>query len=246
MHHRVARAKIRAMSERRHHPVWREYLEALLVAGLFLGFTNTFVLKTFYIPSGSMENTLLVGDHLIVNRYIFGATRTPLGRVLPAREPRRGDVVVFRSPEDPQIDLVKRLIGLPGDRIEMRQKRLFVNGEAVDDGDYALHRDPRVGSERTAFNYQLYRRDNFGPLTVPEASYLFLGDNRDFSYDSRYWGPVPEHYIKGRAFLIYWSYGGETPDGQWPGWGAKLRQLGRTAVGFLTKTRWERTFELIR
>jgi signal peptidase I len=245
LHARVARAKIRAMSERRHHPVWREYLEALLVAGLFLGFTNTFVLKTFYIPSGSMENTLLVGDHLIVNRYIFGPS-SALARLLPGREPRRGDVVVFRSPEDPQIDLVKRLIGLPGDRIEMRQKRLLVNGREVEDGDYAIHRDPRVGSERTAFNYQLYRRDNFGPLSVPPEHYLFLGDNRDFSYDSRYWGPVPEHYIKGRAFLIYWSYGGETPDGQWPGLLAKLGQLGRTALGFFTKSRWDRSLQVIR
>jgi signal peptidase I len=234
------------MTERRHHPVWREYLEALLVAGLFLGFTNTFVLKTFYIPSGSMENTLLVGDHLIVNRYVYGAPDgvAALG-LLPTREPRRGDVVVFRSPEDPQIDLVKRLIGLPGDRVEIRQKQLFLNGRRVDDRTYAIHRDPRVGSERTSFNYQLYRRDNFGPVTVPPGRYFFLGDNRDFSYDSRYWGAVPVHYVKGRAFLIYWSYGGETPDGQWPGLLAKVGQLGRTALGFFTKTRWERTFRVV-
>lgn len=233
------------MSEGRPQPVWREYLEALLVAGLFLGFTNTFVLKTFYIPSGSMENTLKVGDHLIVNRYIYGARDAGPGRLLPARPPRRGDVVVFRSPEDPGIDLVKRLIGLPGDQIEVRQKTLFLNGKEVDDSSFAIHGDPRLGSERNAFNYQLYRRDNFGPITVPANHYFFLGDNRDFSYDSRYWGAVPRHYIKGRAFLIYWSYGGETPDGQWPGLLAKLGQLGRTAVGFFTKTRWPRTFRLI-
>jgi signal peptidase I len=234
------------VKEGRHHPVWREYLEALLVAGLFLGFTNTFVLKTFYIPSGSMENTLLVGDHLIVNRYVYGAAGGGPGALLPTREPRRGDVVVFRSPEDPQIDLVKRLIGLPGDRIEIRQKQLYVNGGRVRDDDYTVHRDPRVGNERTSFNYQLYRRDNFGPVTVPPDRYFFLGDNRDFSYDSRYWGAVPTHYVKGRAFLIYWSYGGETPDGQWPGLLAKLGQLGRTALGFFTRTRWERSFQVVR
>jgi len=234
------------MSDGRPQPVWREYLEALLVAGLFLGFTNTFVLKTFYIPSGSMENTLKVGDHLIVNRYIYGARAAAPGRLLPGRAPRRGDVVVFRSPEDPGIDLVKRLIGLPGDQLEVRQKRLFLNGREVDDSSFAIHGDPRLGSERNAFNYQLYRRDNFGPITVPVDHYFFLGDNRDFSYDSRYWGAVPRHYIKGRAFLIYWSYGGETPDGQWPGLLAKLGQLGRTAVGFFTKTRWDRSFRLIR
>ncbi len=237
---------MRAMTERRQQPVWREYLEALLVAGLFLGFTNTFVLKTFYIPSGSMENTLLVGDHLIVNRYIFGGHAAALARLLPAREPRRGDVVVFRSPEDPTIDLVKRLIGLPGDRIEVRQKILFVNGRRVHDEAFAIHRDAHLGRARDTFNYQLYRRDNFGPVAVPAGQFLFLGDNRDFSYDSRYWGTVPRPFIKGRASLIYWSYGGETPDGQWPGLLAKLGQLGRTAVGFFTKTRWERTFRLIR
>ena len=227
---------MRAMTERRQHPVWREYLEALLVAGLFLGFTNTFVLKTFYIPSGSMEDTLLVGDHLIVNRYIYGLDGSPPVRLVPAREPRRGDVVVFRSPQDPRIDLVKRLIGLPGDRVEVRQKRLFVNGQEFHDEAFAVHKDPRLVSSR----------DDLDPITVPAGEYFFLGDNRDHSYDSRYWGPVPRHYVKGRAFLIYWSYGGETPDGQWPGWGAKLRQLGRTVVGFLTKTRWDRTFRLIR
>ena len=236
---------MRAMTERR-HPVWREYLEALLVAGLFLGFTNTFVLKTFYIPSGSMEDTLLVGDHLIVNRYMFGLGAGRPGLLLPARTPRRGDVVVFRSPEDPGIDLVKRLIGLPGDSVELRQKRLLVNGKGVHDEGFAVHKDSRVGSERSAASYQLYRRDNFGPVTVPPDQYFFLGDNRDHSYDSRYWGAVPRHYIKGRAFLIYWSYGGETPDGQWPGLFAKLGQLGRTAAGFFTRTRWPRTFRLIR
>lgn len=234
-----------AMTERRPHSVWREYLEALLVAGLFLGFTNTFVLKTFYIPSGSMENTLLVGDHLIVNRYIYGhgGNGEPL---LPTRAPQRGDVVVFRSPEDPQIDLVKRLIGLPGDTVEVRDKQLYLNGRAVEDRGYAVHRDPKVGRERGSIYSQLYQRDNFGPVTVPPGRYFFLGDNRDFSYDSRYWGAVPVHYVKGRAFLIYWSYGGETPDGQWPGLLAKLGQLGRTALGFFGKTRWERSFGVVR
>ena len=234
------------MAQVRRSSVWREYLEALLVAGLFLGFTNTFVLKTFYIPSGSMENTLLIGDHLIVNRYIFGPHPTALDAVLPTREPRRGDVVVFRSPENPQIDLVKRLIGLPGDTIQLVQKRLYVNGELVPDDDYAIHGDPQVGVKPTPFNLRLYRRDNFGPYTVPPGHFFFLGDNRDFSYDSRYWGPVPEHFIKGRAYLIYWSYGGETPNGEWQGWAVKVGQLAHTALGFFTKTRWDRTFQIIR
>jgi signal peptidase I len=231
------------MAKNRRTPVWREYLEALLVAGLFLGFTNTFVLKTFYIPSGSMEDTLLIGDHLIVNRFVYGGASAGL---LPSRTPQRGDIMVFRSPEDPRIDLVKRCVGLPGDQLRMVQKRLYVNGELVDDDAFALHRDPRVGARPTPFNNQLFHRDNFGPLEVPAGHYYFLGDNRDFSYDSRYWGPVPEHFVKGRAFVIYWSYGGETPDGRWPGLRAKIAQLARTALGFFTKTRWDRSFQIIR
>ncbi|MBZ0113231.1 MAG: signal peptidase I [Thermoanaerobaculia bacterium] len=231
------------MTER--HSVWREYLEALLVAGLFLGFTNTFVLKTFYIPSASMEETLLVGDHLIVNRFIYGPSDSPLGAILPNRQPKRGDIVVFRSPEKPELDLVKRCIGEPGDSIQMIEKQLFVNGEAVKDSEFAIHRDPRIGTRRER-DFNRRQRDNFGPVKVPEGEYFFLGDNRDESYDSRYWGTVPEHYIKGRAFLIYWSYGGETPDGSWHGWGEKIGQLGKTVIGFVPKSRWSRSFRLIR
>ena len=226
----------------------REYYEALLIAGIFLGFTNTFLIKTFYIPSESMLDTLLVGDHLFVNRYLFGATdSTLLRRLTPARDVRHGDVVIFRSPESPTTDLVKRCVGLPGDQIQIVDKALYVNGELVDDGAYASHRDEdRVFLNRRYLSRQQRLRDNFGPLTVPEDHYFFLGDNRDYSYDSRYWGSVPRHFIKGRALMIYWSYGGETPDGKWSGWGRKLGQIGHTTTGFLTKTRWRRSFHLIR
>ena len=223
----------------------REYLEALLIAAVFLLFTNTFVVKTFFIPSGSMEETLLVGDHLFVNRFIFGPTMGKLEQaVLPLREPRRGDIVIFRSPERPNIDLVKRLIGLPGDTIQVVNKQLFVNGKKVEDDAYVEHKDPRTFLNRPYMSEQQRLRDNFGPVTVPAESYFCMGDNRDMSYDSRFWGTVPEHYIKGRAFLIYWSFGGGTSDGTWRGAGAKLRELANTALGFLTKTRWTRSFHL--
>ncbi len=227
------------------HSVWREYLEALLVAGLFLGFTNTFILKTFYIPSGSMENTLLVGDHLIVNRFIYGPDGGPLPWVAPNRDPERGDIVVFRSPVDPSIDLVKRCVAVGGDTVEIIEKQLFVNGQAVSDSDYAIHSDPQVAQRRNR-RHRHWRRDNMAPYTVPEGEFFFLGDNRDHSNDSRYWHSVPRELIKGRAFLIYWSYGGETPDGEWYGWGHKIGQLGRTALGFVSKSRWGRSFQIIR
>ena len=222
---------------RRKSSTLREYLEALLIAGAFLGFSNTFVIKTFYIPSASMETTLLVGDHLFVNRFIYGLGENPLIRkVLPERDIRRGDIVIFRSPEQPTLDMVKRCIGLPGDVIEMDAKDLYLNGQWVEDSSYTRHSDSRI----------VPRRDTFGPVTVPADHYFCMGDNRDNSKDSRFWGMVPRHFIKGRAFLIYWSYGGDTSDGVWRGWGHRLGLFGRTVVGFFTRSRWSRTFSIIR
>ncbi len=223
-----------------------EYLEALLVAGIFLGFANTFVVKTFYIPSASMEESLLIGDHLFVNRFIFRPAASDLERaLLPLRAVDRGDIVIFRSPETPSMDMVKRCIGLPGDVIEVVDKRLLINGQEVDDSAYALHRDPRI-LRRGSVRAVAANRDNYGPYTVPEDHYFCMGDNRDHSYDSRFWGPVPAYYVKGRAFLIYWSYGGEVSDGNWYGVAHWARQLAGTVVGFFTKTRWDRSFQIVR
>ncbi|MCG8460513.1 MAG: signal peptidase I [Holophagales bacterium] len=231
--------------ERENRRFWmREYFEALLIAGIFLGFTNTFLIKTFYIPSGSMEDTLLIGDHLFVNRFIYG--QSPLAPLLPMRQPRRGDVVIFRALEDPRTDLVKRLIGVPGDEVLVKKKVLFLNGEEVDDSAFAVRKEPTVFPDRPFLKRSQRLRDNFGPISVPEEEYFFLGDNRDRSYDSRYWGTVPRHYLKGRALFIYWSYGGKTPDGKWHGWGEKMSQTFETAKSFFTKTEWSRTFHLVR
>lgn len=220
------------------HSTLREYFEALLIAGIFLGFSNTFLVKTFYIPSASMEETLLVGDHLFVNRFIYGVSGSKLeDALLPVRDVQRGDVVIFRSPEEPDIDMVKRCVALPGDEVQIINKQLYVNDEWVDDSAVIQHGDPRVLNGR---------RDNFGPITVPADQYFCMGDNRDNSNDSRFWGTVPAYFVKGRAFLVYWSFGGETSDGTWRGWGAKLQQLGETAIGFFAKTRWDRMFHLIR
>ena len=225
----------------------REYLEALLIAAIFLGFTNTFVVKTFFIPSGSMENTLLVGDHLFVNRFIYAGAPTAFERaLLPVRSPRRGDIVIFRSPERPTVDLVKRCVAGPGDTVQIVDKGLFVNGARVPDAGVAQHRDARVYPDRPTLPDQVRLRDQFGPLKVPAGRYFCLGDNRDHSYDSRFWGTVPAHYLKGRALFIYWSFGGGTSDGTWKSWGAKLKETARTAVGFFTETRWGRTLRVVR
>ncbi len=185
-----------------------------------------------------MEDTLLVGDHLFVNRFIYGQAATPVeSSALPLRSVARGDIVIFRSPEDPSIDMVKRCIGVPGDEIRVVDKELYINGEWIDDSSFTRHRDPRVLRGR---------RDNFGPFEVPDGEFFCMGDNRDNSNDSRFWGTVPAHFVKGRALLVYWSFGGRTSDGTWRGLGPKLRQLGATAIGFFSKTRWNRMFHVIR
>lgn len=224
---------------------FREYFEALLIAALFLGFTNTFLVKTFYIPSESMESTLLVGDHLFVNRFIFGPAASNHS-LTPARDIARGDIVIFRSPESPETDLVKRCIGIPGDEVRIVDKRVYLNGERVADDAFTIRSDRQTYPSSRFLDRQRRLRDNFGPFVVPEGHYFFLGDNRDKSYDSRYWGAVPRHLIKGRALLIYWSFDGETPDGTWRGWRVKIAQVARTATGFFTETRWRRSFTLIR
>jgi signal peptidase I len=218
--------------------IWREYLEALIIAAIFLVFTNTFVIQTFYIPSQSMEDTLLVGDHLFVNRFIYGPAPTaPESKLLPSRTVQRGDVVVFRSPETPTLDLVKRCVAVGGDTVQLVDQQLSVNGKQVKDSSYAVHKGSAL------FDPRQY---NYGPLVVPSGHYFCMGDNRDNSYDSRFWGPLPAHLVKGRALFIYWSWGGRTSTGQGVTLGAKLRDLAETAVGFFSKTRWGRTFHLIR
>lgn len=219
--------------------VGREYLEALIIAAVFLLFTNTFVVQTFYIPSGSMEDTLLIGDHLFVNRFIYGPTATGAERLLPFRPVHRGDIVVFRSPEDPKLDLVKRCMAVGGDTVQLINKQLYINGKPVNDSSYAVHKNPV-----TLFSDP--RTINFGPVVVPPDNYFCMGDNRDNSYDSRFWGTLPAHLVKGRALFIYWSYGGRTSTGQGETVGTKLRDLLETAIGFFPMTRWKRSFSLIR
>jgi signal peptidase I len=231
------------MAQDRH--IVREYLEALIIAAVFLQFANTFVVQTYYIPSGSMEETLLVGDHLFVNRFIYGPAPTALERkLLPLRHVRRGDIVVFRSKENPRIDVVKRCIGVPGDTIRVVDKKLVLNGRAVDDTAYAVHKDPN--HIPPFYPTQMAARDNFGAFTVPPASYFCMGDNRDNSWDSRFWGELPESYLLGRAFAIYWSRGDQTADLGAESLGSKIADLGKTALGFVTKTRWNRTFQIVR
>ena len=189
--------------------VVREYFEALVMAvGLAL-FVRTFVFQAFKIPTGSMEPNLLVGDHLIVNKAVFSPAMTGLDRmIMPHRDIRRGEVVVFKFPKDPARDFIKRVIGLPGDQIELRRKKVYINGQALEE-PYAHFIVP-VSPEGDRRSTDL--REEYGPVTVPAGQYFVMGDNRDNSEDSRYWGFLPASYVKGKALFIYFSVGNSASD----------------------------------
>jgi signal peptidase I len=235
------------MSSEARRPITREYLEALLIAVIFATFARTFIFQAFKIPSGSMEENLLIGDHILVNKFIFGPTASSLERaLLPARDVRRGDIVVFKFPDDPSRDFIKRAIGLPGDVVQLIDKHLFVNGRRVADESYTLHSDP-ITYTGEGFPRSSLARDNFGPVRVPAGSYFCLGDNRDNSRDSRFWGMVPQGNLKGRALLVYWSFddeSGEPPEGG--GLRGALRRIGRVAASFFSRSRWGRTWKIVR
>jgi signal peptidase I len=202
----------------------REYFESIVVAVILALFVRTFVFQAFKIPTGSMKPNLLVGDHLLVNKFIFSPTVSPLERaLLPMREVRRGDIIVFKFPEEPERDFIKRTIGLPGETLELKNQTVFINGQALTE-PYAHYLFPPAG-DTPADGFDLRRK--FGPVTIPDGHYFMMGDNRDDSQDSRFWGFLPQSYIKGRALFIYWSF--DTPDhgpgGFAPRWGRLFHQI---------------------
>ncbi len=200
------------------HLFW-EWAKSFQIAVLLFLIIRTFLVEAFKIPTGSMEHTLLVGDFLLVNKAVYGAEVPFTGKHLPAIErPERGDVVVFEWPGDLSKDFVKRLIGMPGDTVEMRDGAVRLNGKMLNE-PYVVHTEPGSDPSREEFRWQrdyLVRsaaastsypsRDNWGPLIVPKRNYFMLGDNRDNSYDSRYWGFVPDSLVKGRPLVVYYSY----------------------------------------
>jgi signal peptidase I len=178
----------------------REYIEAILIALLLAFFIRAYIIQAFKIPSGSMIPTLLIGDHILVNKFIYG-TKIPFSdnRFLVLRKPEKGDIIVFKYPEDPKKDFIKRVIATEGDSIESKDKVIYVDGKKVIE-PYAYHSDRNIRSGGNDV------RDNFGPLVVPPGKIFVMGDNRDQSYDSRYWGFVDIKAVKGEAVIIYWSW----------------------------------------
>ena len=222
----------------------REYFESIVIAVILALFVRTWVVQAFKIPTGSMENNLLIGDHLLVNKFVFGPTPLAIGRaVLPVRSIRRGDIVVFKYPEEPDRDFIKRVIGLPGETVELKNKQVYIDGKPIDE-PYVHFLTPPSSDYQEVTSYDV--RERFGPVTVPDNRYFVMGDNRDNSQDSRYWGFLPRDYVKGRALLIYWSYESGREDYIDEGLVASIRRMGSVAIHFFTRTRWERLLRQIR
>ena len=232
-----------APDETQKKSTFREYYEALLIAVIFVNFARIFAFQAFKIPTGSMEDNLKVGDHIIVNKFIYGPASDPWKGLFPLRDPRRGDIIVFRYPLQPDTDFVKRVIGMPGDTVEIRDKKVSVNGKALEE-PYVIHEDSQVFPAQPALPEPYRSRDQFGPYTVPSGQFFAMGDNRDRSSDSRYWGTVPRSMIKGRAFMVYWSFASTPPPPDSPP-AERLKELAGVVIHFFTRTRWERTFFIV-
>jgi signal peptidase I len=224
----------------------REYFESIVIAVILALFIRTFVVQAFKIPTGSMENNLLIGDHLLVNKFVLGPSESGLERaLLPLGTIHRGDVVVFKYPEEPERDFIKRVIGLPGETVELKQKKVYVNGTPLDE-PYVHFLEPPRSADSASEVTSLDVRERYGPVTVPANQYFVMGDNRDNSQDSRYWGFLPRDYVKGRALIIYWSYEAEREDYEDAGAADTVRSLGSVFAHFFTKTRWDRMLHQIR
>lgn len=212
----------------------RDYAETILICVIFVIFSRAFVFQQSKIPSGSMMDTLLVGDYIMVNRFVFSPHVFDWERrLLPQRAIRRGDVVVFKWPTEPEVDYIKRVVGLPGETVELRDGYLYVDGTRVE--------EPYVKDE--------YRRTdrsrNYGPMRVRPGHFLVLGDHRNASSDGRVWGQVPSGLMKGRALLVWWSYEEEAAS-PYMSLGTRLKSWGSKLAHLFTRSRWSRCFKLIR
>ena len=242
----------------------REYFESLVITVILALFGTTFIVQAFKIPTPSMEDNLLVGDHLLVNKFAFGTRGSILDAVLPFKNVNRGDVIVFRYPKDLTKHYVKRAIGLPGDHIKIIDKQVYINDRPLNE-PYKIHKAP-PGSYADPFRdffppkpqperllrsadedpywYEDFEKE--GEVVVPPDHYFAMGDNRDNSADSRYWGFVPRELIVGKGLIIYWSYETDSDEYRRTDVGDRVSQFTDLFTNFFTKTRWSREFKIIR
>jgi signal peptidase I len=235
----MAEKKTKGSSVRK--SVGREYLESIVVAVILALFVRTFSVQAFKIPTGSMETNLLIGDHLLVNKLVYSPSAAPLEeRLFGKKRIERGHVVVFKFPEEPERDFIKRVIALPGEKVQIRNKRVYIDDRPLDEPYVHFLEPPRPeGGEGDLMVDN--QRDNWGPRVVPSGQLLVLGDNRDNSRDSRFWGFLPVDQVKGRALVVYLSYKATKGEYNNQGW-AWFRDV--LSIPF--RLRWERFFHLIR
>lgn len=206
------------------HRFRKEWIEPILIALVLAGIIRSFIIQPFKIPSGSMEDTLLVGDQLMAAKCIYGL-RVPFGNSFIVRwsDPSPGDVIVFQYPDDPSIDYIKRCVAIAGQTVEIRDKQLYIDDQPISLPEHAKFMDSR------SLPGNIGPRDNFGPVTIPEDHMFMMGDNRDNSSDSRFWGFAPYENIKGKAFIVWWSWNGDAP-----------------LYDLIHRVRWGRIFNIIR
>jgi signal peptidase I len=242
----------------------REYFESLVITVILALFGTTFIVQAFKIPTPSMENSLLVGDHLLVNKFAFGSRGSFVDTILPFKSVGQGDIIVFKYPKDLTKHYVKRVVGLPGDHLKIVDKQVFVNGEPIEES-YKMHTSPpgayadpfrdffpprphpgrRYGGvDQDPYWYEDHVIDD--EILVPEGSYFAMGDNRDNSSDSRYWGFVPRQEVIGKALVIYWSYETDSDEYLRTASGDRVQQIVDLGMNFFRKTRWSRAFKIIR
>ncbi len=221
--------------------VFREYFELIAETAVFVFFVMTFVVQAFQIPTGSMEPTLLIGDFLLVNKMAYVRPVFPIERlIIPHKDIQRKDIVVFKYPKNLSQDFVKRVIALEGEKVEIKDKQVLVNDKPLQE-PYKVHSDAQVYAKSDTYHYDDLIRDNYGPVVVPPGHCFVMGDNRDNSADSRYWGFLPLSNIKGRPWVIYFSYSAERDAWQKTGFGDRLKKL----ISFIPKARWRRFLKII-
>jgi signal peptidase I len=250
-----------ARAEERPHTSIREYIESLLVTVILALFGTTFVVQAFKIPSQSMEPTLLVGDHLLVNKFIFGGRDSWYEKLLPYRSVRRGDIIVFKFPFQDHPHYVKRVIGVPGDRIKIVDQQVYRNGQRLTE-PYAYHdsaaaydaflynfppagHDDIISSMQPEWADQIFKYVQNGELVVPPGNYFAMGDNRDHSWDSRYWGFVRREAIMGGPVVIYWSVQSSEDEYSDRSFGGGIISILRTLIEIPTRTRWNRMLRTV-
>jgi signal peptidase I len=233
--------KEKGKEKKREKGLFREYFELIAETAVFVFFVMTYVVQAFQIPTGSMEPTLLVGDFLLVNKFIYVRPVLPLESViLPCKKIERKDIVVFKYPRDLSKDFVKRVIALEGEKIEIKDKEVYINDKPLEE-KYKVHNDSQIFQKGNYYQYDDVIRDNYGPVVVPPGYAFVMGDNRDNSLDSRYWSFLPMSFIKGRPWLIYFSYEAEKDAYLKNGFRDKFKKFFR----FILKTRWNRILKAV-